>query len=70
MVRLDLKRSILGSQYDISVPWTFQTASRLYPFLIVKLDLKHSYPIVNNAGTFLPLYILFALSLLGRNTNF
>ncbi len=37
---------------------------------MVKLDLKHSYSTVNGASTFLPSYILFAMSLSGRNADF
>ncbi len=37
---------------------------------MVKLDLKRSYSTVSSASTFLLLYILFAMSLSGRNANF
>ena len=36
---------------------------------MVKLDFKHSYLIVVSASIFFPLYILFAISLSGYNTD-
>ncbi len=65
-VKLDLKRSFLGSLYNAGGALD---QSRAYRFFMIKLELKRRYLIVCNASTFLPLYIFFAILLSGRNTD-
>lgn len=69
MVNLNLNKSILDSKYDANGALDPLNYVKVYFFFTVKLDLKRNYSIIYDANTFFFLYILFAILLLGYNTN-